>query len=260
MKKTKNSSNRRDGSDDKTPVLPAKAKSGGFNWGRKAAPEKADWRNSDAEFSAESTRYASPLPSRNHILKTLVEAAEPMTLDELIAHFGLKKLNEQEAFAKRLVAMAREGQVTAADRRGAYRAVLTESGDTIEAKPRSGILVDGKVLAHRDGYGFVQPDNAAPGDKSGDVFLSPRQMNSLMNGDRVRVRVTGTDLLTRDLHANVIARIDDPATEADDALEIEDPADETGESAGPLTLAIDLQDAVAEEPTQAPAPDSPMAN
>ncbi|WP_367275619.1 ribonuclease R, partial [uncultured Nevskia sp.] len=135
----------------------------------------------------------SPLPSRNHILKTLVESAEPMTLDELIAHFGLKKLNEQEAFTKRLVAMAREGQLTAADRRGAYRAVLTDDGQTIEAVPRSGILVDGKVLAHRDGYGFVQPDGSAHGDKSGDVFLSPRQMNSLMNGDRVRVRVTGTD-------------------------------------------------------------------
>ncbi len=193
MKKSKNNSNRRDGADDKTPVLPAKAKSGGFNWGRKAVPDKADWRSADAEFTTESTRYASPLPSRNHILKTLVEAAEPMTLDELIAHFGLKKLNEQEAFAKRLVAMAREGQVEAADRRGAYRAVLSESGDTIEAKPRSGITVDGKVIAHRDGYGFVQPDNAAPGDKSGDVFLAPRQMNSLMNGDRVRVRITGTD-------------------------------------------------------------------
>lgn len=192
MKKSKNNTGRRELADDKTPELPKKAKAGGFNWGRKTA-DKADWKTADAEFAAESTRYASPLPSRNHILKTLVESAEPMTLDELIAHFGLKKLNEQEAFTKRLVAMAREGQLTAADRRGAYRAVLTDDGQTIEAVPRSGILVDGKVLAHRDGYGFVQPDGSAHGDKSGDVFLSPRQMNSLMNGDRVRVRVTGTD-------------------------------------------------------------------
>ena len=192
MKKSKNNTGRRELADDKTPELPKKAKAGGFNWGRKTA-DKADWKTADAEFAAESTRYASPLPSRNHILKTLVDSAEPMTLDELIAHFGLKKLNEQEAFTKRLVAMAREGQLTAADRRGAYRAVLTDDGQTIEAVPRAGHLVDGKVLAHRDGYGFVQPDGSAHGDKSGDVFLSPRQMNSLMNGDRVRVRVTGTD-------------------------------------------------------------------
>ncbi|MBX9794054.1 MAG: RNB domain-containing ribonuclease [Burkholderiaceae bacterium] len=69
---------------------------------------------------------------------------------------------------------------------------------------------------------------------------------ALPRNARVRVRITGCDLLTLDLHANVIARIDDPTTAADDAPEIEDPADEGGDSAGPLTLAIDMQDAGAE--------------
>jgi len=193
MKKSKNNGSHRKLPEDKAPGPVKKGRTGGHGGERKAAAGSSDWKNADAEFAAESTRYASPLPSRNHILKTLVEASEPMTLDELIAHFGLKKLNEQEAFAKRLVAMAREGQVAAADRRGAYCAVLTEDGQTIDAQPRSGFTVDGKLIAHRDGYGFVQPDNAAPGDKSGDVFLAPRQMASLMNGDRVRVRITGTD-------------------------------------------------------------------
>ena len=60
---------------------------------------------------------------------------------------------------------------------------------------------------------------------------------NLPRGAHVRVKITGTDLLTLDVHANVIARLDDTppaAAEADDA------ADET-ESAGPLTLAIDVQ-------------------
>ena len=69
---------------------------------------------------------------------------------------------------------------------------------------------------------------------------------ALPRNARVRVRLTGCDLLTLDLHASVSSRIDDPTTEADDAPEIEDPADEAGDSAGPLTLAIDLQDADAE--------------
>ncbi len=69
---------------------------------------------------------------------------------------------------------------------------------------------------------------------------------ALPRNARVRVRLTGCDLLTLDLHASVSSRIDDPTTEADDAPEIEDPADEAGDSAGPLTLAIDLQDAGAE--------------
>ncbi len=66
---------------------------------------------------------------------------------------------------------------------------------------------------------------------------------SLPRNARVRVRITGSDLLTLDLHANVIARIDDPAIAADDAPEVDDAADGSAESAGPLTLAIDMQDA-----------------
>ena len=62
----------------------------------------------------------------------------------------------------------------------------------------------------------------------------------LPRGARVRVRITGTDLLTLDVHASLAARIDDPTTTADDAV-VED-IDETTEVAGPLTLAIDVQD------------------
>ena len=60
----------------------------------------------------------------------------------------------------------------------------------------------------------------------------------LPRGARVRVRVTGTDLLTLDLHANVVARLDDPSTTADDAPV--DDAEVEEAAAGPLTLAIDV--------------------
>src|SRR3546814_12014290 len=65
--------------------------------------------------------------------------------------------------------MVREGQLMQ-NRRGAY-GPLTEMN-----------LIAGSVQAHRDGFGFLIPD---AGGK--DVFLSPRQMRSLMNGDRVLV-------------------------------------------------------------------------
>ena len=77
---------------------------------------------------------------------------------------------------------------------------------------------------------------------------------ALPRGARVRVRLTGTDLLTLDLHASVLSRIDDPATEADDAVEPDENADEGADSAGPLTLAIDLQDAPAEGVADAAVP------
>ena len=78
----------------------------------------------------------------------------------------------------------------------------------------------------------------------------------LPRGARVRVRINGTDLLTLDVHASVLQRLDDPSTPADDAV-VEDAEIEEA-SAGPLTLAIDMNgdagDAPAEEPAVASAP------
>jgi len=69
--------------------------------------------------------------------------------------------------------------------------------------------------------------------------------DSLVRGTKVRVRVLGTDLLTLDLHATVIAQqgpspetgLTPADTQAPDDLH-DDPAD----NAGPITLAIDLQE------------------
>jgi exoribonuclease-2 len=69
--------------------------------------------------------------------------------------------------------------------------------------------------------------------------------DSLVRGIKVRVRVLGTDLLTLDLHATVIAQqgpspetgLTPADTQAPDDLH-DDPAD----NAGPITLAIDLQE------------------
>jgi exoribonuclease II len=64
---------------------------------------------------------------------------------------------------------------------------------------------------------------------------------SLARGAHVRVRVTGTDPLSLDLHASVVERLQAEPGPAESAEE----ADDT-ESAGPLTLAIDLADGAAE--------------
>ena len=49
-------------------------------------------------------------------------------------------------------------------------------------------LVTGRVIGHRDGFGFLRPDDA-----DADLFLSPRQMRSLMHGDRAVARVVKVD-------------------------------------------------------------------
>jgi exoribonuclease-2 len=86
----------------------------------------------------------------------------------------------------------------------------------------------------------VMKDGLVRADTLPLVFRVPGTEN-LPRGARVRVRITGTDLLTLDVYANLAARIDDPGTTADDAM-VDDPeAEDASASAGPLTLAIDVQ-------------------
>jgi exoribonuclease-2 len=75
----------------------------------------------------------------------------------------------------------------------------------------------------------------------------------LPRGTGVCVRIASTDLLTLDVHAAVIARLEDAKArgEAAPAVEDEEAADET-EAAGPLTLAIDASDEAPPEAEGAP--------
>ena len=80
------------------------------------------------------------------------------------------------------------------------------------------------------------------------VFRVPGT-ESLPRGAKVRARISGTDLLTLDLHAQFAGRIEVQATVADEATaEVDDEV----ESSGPLTLAIDLSDAAEGAGTTAP--------
>jgi exoribonuclease-2 len=74
----------------------------------------------------------------------------------------------------------------------------------------------------------------------------------LPRGAHVRVRVTGCDLLTLDLHASLLARLDDAASAA--ATQAEPEAEEEEESSGPLALAIDVADADTPAAAEPPAP------
>jgi exoribonuclease-2 len=73
---------------------------------------------------------------------------------------------------------------------------------------------------------------------------------SLARGERVRVRITGLDLLTLDVHANLLVRLGEAqaAAEAEEATDEEETPPQ-----GPLALAIDLADAGEGEETPASA-------
>ena len=114
------------------------------------------------------------IPSREEILAVFRDAAESLDAAAL-AHALNVQPAAQEVLGRRLNAMERDGQIRS-DRSGTY--MLADHS----------AFVAGKVSAHRDGFGFVIPDEPGP-----DLFLSDREMQKVLHGDRVMARVTGMD-------------------------------------------------------------------
>jgi ribonuclease R len=135
----------------------------------------ADWQSLDPEAAREAEKYDNPIPSRELILKHLADRGAPANREQLTEEFGLHDEDDQEALRRRLRAMERDGQLIYT-RRGTYAPV-----DKLD-------LVLGRVSGHRDGFGFLIPD-----DGSDDLFLSPAQMRLVFDGDRALARVAGLD-------------------------------------------------------------------
>ncbi len=95
-----------------------------------------------------------------------------------------------ESPAKERPSKARRGRAQPADAAGPQARKAFSSGSQLSAAalPTSAGPVTGTVSGHRDGHGFLLPE-----DRSAPIFLSPRQMQEVMHGDRVAVRVVGRD-------------------------------------------------------------------
>ena len=133
----------------------------------------------DPYADQEKQRYDNPIPSRQSILDYLTAVDKPVTLKHLLNVTGLKDPSAQDALFYRLKAMLRDGQLMQ-DKRNRY--CLMEDLN----------LIDGKVLSHPDGFGFVVPDEGGK-----DLFLSAKEMRQVMHGDRVRAFVTSGDRRSR---------------------------------------------------------------
>ena len=58
----------------------------------------------------------------------------------------------------------------------------------LPASARGANVASGRLIGHRDGYGFVVSDAPVKGTDQ-DIFIPPDAMGSAMNGDRVEVQV-----------------------------------------------------------------------
>jgi ribonuclease R len=60
--------------------------------------------------------------------------------------------------------------------------------DSAPLRSRDPNLISGRIVAHRDGYGFLVADNPMPGVE-GDLFIGRDNLDDAMHGDRVLARI-----------------------------------------------------------------------
>jgi len=114
-------------------------------------------------------------PERNEIIEMLERRGRPLQRKDIVAELKVESDDSREILRRRLRAMVRDGQLIQT-RRNAY------------GLPARMDLVKGRISAHRDGFGFVIPD-----DGGSDLYISSREMRKVLHGDRVLAGVTGTD-------------------------------------------------------------------
>src|SRR4029077_15588904 len=124
----------------------------------------------DGDQAKQERRYEHQIPSRDDISRLMEQAGRPLTLEALASRVDIHTDQHRRALEARLRAMVRDGQLLF-NRAREYCLV------------RHLDLVTGKVQAHRDGFGFLTPDEG--GD---DIYPPPREMRTLWEGDRIAVR------------------------------------------------------------------------
>jgi len=148
-------------------------------------------------------------PSDSEILRLFEQhPARTFRLRELVLELGLRssqardlKHGLKELAKRRRILYLKKGHFTLASNRtrapkeGGDRAKPPHRAATV-SRPTEGPrpagpggrrgLVSGRLIAHRDGYGFVVPDDPAVG---ADIFIPPLGMSSALHGDRVEVHV-----------------------------------------------------------------------
>ncbi|MRR50130.1 MAG: ribonuclease R [Rhodocyclaceae bacterium] len=141
---------------------------------KKSAPKLSRIRQADPHFERETAKYDHPLPSREYLLEVLNVQGAPVSFERLCQLLDIQPF-EYDTFSRRLGAMARDAQLMQ-NRRGDW--LIPDKAD----------LVRGRIQGHPDGFGFLIPDEGGT-----DLFLSAKEMDKVLHGDRAIARVIGVD-------------------------------------------------------------------
>ena len=136
-------------------------------------PPKKRYRDPHADREAEN--YENPVPSRELILEVLNDHGKPMEFEQIASLLEVDEDGEV-GLERRLKAMLRDAQLV--QNRNGKLGVVSRMD-----------LIPGRVQGHKDGFGFLIPDD----NTQSDLFLGPRQMEKVMDGDRVLVSDAGVN-------------------------------------------------------------------
>jgi len=137
------------------------------------------------------------IPSPQEILKLFEQDPErTFRLRELVAELGLRssqarilKSALKELARARKIAYLKKNHfaLVVRDRPAAAASSGRRLSPLLARTPKSASLVSGRLIGHRDGYGFVVPDVPLAGSDL-DIFIPPDGMGSALHGDRVEVQ------------------------------------------------------------------------
>jgi len=136
----------------------------------------------DPHAKREAKKYEKPVASRELLLSIIEESSTPPTYKTLANTLNYQEDHLLVGLKRRLRAMENSGQ-------------LIFNKFKQYAIPEASSLVTGKVLGHRDGFGFFAPEDPTKKDKRGkDFYISSHEMQHVFHGDVVEaILVDRTD-------------------------------------------------------------------
>ncbi len=125
-------------------------------------------------------RTSDPPSDREILRKIEQQPKSTAKYKQLVREFGLRGGQERRELGDRLNKLVKRGELVAV------------SGDRYALPKQAGgrSTLVGRLNMHRDGYGFVTPEEGAPRGLAGDIFINPREIGDAMHGDRVLVDLT----------------------------------------------------------------------
>ncbi|MFC4279194.1 ribonuclease R [Thalassotalea piscium] len=126
----------------------------------------------DPHLKREAAKYDQPVASRELLLSIIEQAHTPITFKAIAQILKYSEDYQLVGIKRRLRAMENAGQI------------IFNKFKQYAIAPKNHLLT-GKVIGHRDGFGFFEPDVASGEKKGKDFYISSHEMQRVIHGDIV---------------------------------------------------------------------------